>query len=60
MTGQGGVECLGGAQAITDSGLVVRYHTYCAPRLNAQQSLELVLLTAGALKDERQIMRQAR
>jgi 3-deoxy-7-phosphoheptulonate synthase len=53
MTGQDVTECTGGAQAITDAGLKDRYHTYCDPRLNAQQSLEMAFLMAEALKEER-------
>jgi 3-deoxy-7-phosphoheptulonate synthase len=59
MTGQDVTECTGGAQAITDAGLRDRYHTYCDPRLNAQQSLELAFLMAEALKEERQALRAA-
>jgi 3-deoxy-7-phosphoheptulonate synthase len=59
MTGQDVTECTGGAQAITDAGLQDRYHTYCDPRLNAQQSLELAFLMAEALKEERQALRAA-
>ena len=59
MTGQDVTECTGGAQAITDAGLQDRYHTYCDPRLNAQQSLELAFLMAEALKEERQLLRKA-
>ena len=46
MTGQNVTECTGGAQAITDAALSDRYHTYCDPRLNAQQSLEVAFLLA--------------
>ena len=59
MTGQDVTECTGGAQAITDELLRDRYHTYCDPRLNAQQSLELAFLMAQALKEERQALRAA-
>ncbi len=59
MTGQDVTECTGGAQGLTDAGLQDRYHTYCDPRLNAQQSLELAFLMAEALKDERQTLRAA-
>ena len=59
MTGQDVTECTGGAQAITDAALADRYHTYCDPRLNAQQSLELAFLMAEALRDERAALRQA-
>ena len=41
------------------AGLQDRYHTYCDPRLNAQQSLELAFLMAEALKEERQQLRKA-
>src|SRR5499425_2956184 len=41
MTGQDVTECIGGAQAITETALGDRYHTHCDPRLNASQALEL-------------------
>ena len=54
MTGQDVTECIGGAQAITEQTLADRYHTYCDPRLNAHQALELAFLIAEQLKAERQ------
>jgi len=53
MTGQNVTECIGGAQAITESGLADRYHTHCDPRLNSHQALELAFLIAEALKKKR-------
>ncbi len=53
MTGKNVTECTGGARAITDADLDDRYHTFCDPRLNAEQSIELAFLLAGLLKDER-------
>lgn len=53
MTGQNVTECLGGAQAITETDLSDRYHTHCDPRLNANQALELSFLIAEGLKRER-------
>ena len=53
MTGQDVTECIGGAQAITETGLADRYHTHCDPRLNASQALELAFLIAEALKKKR-------
>lgn len=53
MTGKDVTECTGGAQAITDEKLADRYHTYCDPRLNASQAIELAFMVAGALKAER-------
>jgi 3-deoxy-7-phosphoheptulonate synthase len=53
MTGQDVTECVGGAQAITESGLADRYHTHCDPRLNASQALELAFVIAEMLRSER-------
>jgi 3-deoxy-7-phosphoheptulonate synthase len=53
MTGQDVTECIGGAQAITETALGDRYHTHCDPRLNASQALELAFLIAVALKKKR-------
>ena len=53
MTGQDVTECIGGLQEIKESDLKSRYHTYCDPRLNASQSLELAFLLSEFLKDER-------
>jgi len=50
MTGQNVTECTGGADAITEHALALRYHTACDPRLNANQSLELAFLVAEGLK----------
>src|SRR5271156_1460165 len=55
MTGQDVTECTGGAQAITDSGLSLRYHTHCDPRLNGAQSLELAFLIAEELQHLRAV-----
>lgn len=53
MTGQDVTECLGGAQAISETNLGARYHTHCDPRLNASQSLELAFLIAETLKKQK-------
>jgi len=53
MTGTNVTECTGGARAITDADLNDRYHTFCDPRLNAEQSIELAFLLAELLKVER-------
>src|SRR6201987_2224100 len=54
LTGQDVTECTGGARAITDEDLNDRYHTFCDPRLNAEQSIDLAFLLAELLKGERQ------
>jgi 3-deoxy-7-phosphoheptulonate synthase len=53
MTGQDVTECTGGAHAITDHALALRYHTACDPRLNANQALELAFLIAEGLRAAR-------
>jgi 3-deoxy-7-phosphoheptulonate synthase len=53
MTGQNVTECLGGAQAISESDLASRYDTRCDPRLNASQALELAFLLAESLRGQR-------
>ena len=52
MTGKNVTECTGGAYAVTDEDLADRYHTFCDPRLNADQALELAFLVAEELKKE--------
>ncbi len=53
MTGQEVTECLGGAHRLSASDLGLRYHTFCDPRLNAEQSLEMAFLLAEELKARR-------
>jgi 3-deoxy-7-phosphoheptulonate synthase len=53
MTGQNVTECTGGARSISDSDLNDRYHTFCDPRLNAEQSIDMAFLVAELLKKER-------
>ena len=50
MTGQDVTECIGGAHRLTEADLTERYETFCDPRLNAEQSLELAFLVAEELK----------
>ncbi len=53
MTGSNVTECVGGARAVTEADLANRYETFCDPRLNAEQSLELAFLLAEELKARR-------
>jgi 3-deoxy-7-phosphoheptulonate synthase len=53
MTGQNVTECVGGARGLQESDLANRYETFCDPRLNAEQSLELAFLLAEELKIRR-------
>ena len=54
MTGDDVTECTGGGvAAITEANLKDRYHTYCDPRLNASQALELAFLVAEEIRVQR-------
>jgi 3-deoxy-7-phosphoheptulonate synthase len=53
MTGQPVTECVGGAHRLTEADLGQRYETFCDPRLNAEQALELSFLVAAELKARR-------
>jgi 3-deoxy-7-phosphoheptulonate synthase len=55
MTGQNVTECLGGAHRLTEADLAGNYATFCDPRLNAEQSLELAFLIAEELKARRPV-----
>ncbi|MFI0793609.1 3-deoxy-7-phosphoheptulonate synthase [Micromonospora rubida] len=46
VTGDDVTECLGGAPAVAEKDLPVRYETACDPRLNAQQAVGLAFLVA--------------
>lgn len=53
MTGSDVTECLGGAHKLSEADLSANYATFCDPRLNAEQSLELAFLIAEELKARR-------
>jgi 3-deoxy-7-phosphoheptulonate synthase len=55
MTGKDVTECTGGVRALSDEDLNDRYHTFCDPRLNAGQALELSFLVAEELKKEQSL-----
>ncbi len=49
LTGENVTECLGGSEGIRDSDLSRNYATYCDPRLNYSQSLEMAFLISSML-----------
>ena len=51
LTGLNVTECVGGPDEIKDENLGDRYHTFCDPRLNVNQSLELSFLLADLLSN---------
>lgn len=52
LTGEPVTECVGGAGGLTEEGLSERYTTFCDPRLNEKQALELAFLVAGFYREE--------
>lgn len=51
LTGLNVTECVGGPEDIKDENLGDRYHTFCDPRLNVNQSLELSFLLSDLLSN---------
>jgi 3-deoxy-7-phosphoheptulonate synthase len=49
LTGENVTECLGGAEGLTEKDLSLNYGTYCDPRLNNSQSLEMAFLISSLL-----------
>lgn len=52
LTGDAVTECTGGAEGLTDEDLSDNYQSYCDPRLNEKQALELAFLVAGHYRDD--------
>ncbi len=52
LTGDAVTECVGGSEGLTDDDLGMNYTTYCDPRLNEKQALELAFLVAGFYRGE--------
>lgn len=51
LTGDDVTECTGGARGLDDADLERAYRSYCDPRLNYEQSLELAMSIAGRRTD---------
>jgi 3-deoxy-7-phosphoheptulonate synthase len=52
LTGEAVTECVGGAEGLTEEDLSLNYTTFCDPRLNEKQALELAFLVAGFYREE--------
>jgi 3-deoxy-7-phosphoheptulonate synthase len=50
MTGEDVTECTGGVSDVTEDTLGERYNTYCDPRLNGSQALEIAFLIAERMR----------
>ncbi|KAG2223147.1 hypothetical protein INT45_005703 [Circinella minor] len=53
LTGDSVTECVGGSMDLTDEDLSTNYQTYCDPRLNYEQSLDVAFLIAKYYQNER-------
>lgn len=53
LTGEDVTECVGGPQELSESDLSRSYQTYCDPRLNYAQSLEIAFFLASRLESRR-------
>ncbi|KIX96102.1 uncharacterized protein Z520_08357 [Fonsecaea multimorphosa CBS 102226] len=51
LTGEAVTECLGGSEGLTEEHLSLNYATFCDPRLNEKQALELAFLVAGFYRE---------
>jgi len=51
MTGEDVTECVGGLSDVTEESLNERYNTFCDPRLNGAQALEIAFLIAERLRE---------
>ncbi|KAJ9503715.1 hypothetical protein H2202_000854 [Exophiala xenobiotica] len=51
LTGEAVTECVGGAEGLTEEDLSLNYTTFCDPRLNEKQALELAFLVASFYRE---------
>jgi len=54
LTGEDVTECVGGPQELSEADLSRSYETFCDPRLNYAQSLEMAFFLAKRLESRRQ------
>ncbi|KAF2089204.1 phospho-2-dehydro-3-deoxyheptonate aldolase, class II, partial [Saccharata proteae CBS 121410] len=52
LTGDAVTECLGGSEGLVEEDLSLNYTTFCDPRLNEKQALELAFLVAGHFREK--------
>ncbi|KAK3393600.1 DAHP synthetase [Podospora didyma] len=53
LTGDAVTECLGGSEGLDEDDLSTNYTSFCDPRLNEKQALELAFLIADHYRSER-------
>lgn len=52
LTGDAVTECTGGSQGLAEEDLSLNYTSFCDPRLNEKQALEMAFLIAGHFREE--------
>ncbi len=52
LTGEAVTECVGGSGGVREGDLGLNYTSFCDPRLNEKQALELAFLVAGFYRGE--------
>ena len=52
LTGENVTECTGGPEKLLEHDLPLRYTSYCDPRLNYAQSMEVSFLISHFLRDD--------
>ncbi|KAG4444177.1 Aromatic/aminoadipate aminotransferase 1 [Cadophora sp. M221] len=52
LTGEAVTECTGGSEGLNEDDLSLNYTSFCDPRLNEKQALELAFLIAGHYRGE--------
>lgn len=57
LTGEDVTECTGGALELAEADLEANYRTFCDPRLNYSQSMEMAFLISRFLRQDRPITR---
>lgn len=57
LTGDAVTECVGGSENIVEEDLSLNYTTYCDPRLNEKQALELAFLVANFIRSPEEAKR---
>ncbi|RYP61251.1 hypothetical protein DL769_007792 [Monosporascus sp. CRB-8-3] len=55
LTGDDVTECTGGSQGLDDADLSTNYTTFCDPRLNEKQAVELAFLVADHYRQQRDL-----
>lgn len=57
LTGENVTECIGGSEGITEHDLGKNYESYCDPRLNYSQSLEIAFMISDMMQNTQSLAR---